>query len=148
MVDTGVNKKLPYFGEPVGLTCSESTLRYLIEQGTIDLPLDSVKLMTGLHGGMGRCAKCGAVNAGVVALGSKFGRVEPEEVDELYRCMSITEEFLKAFETKFGTLNCKELVGNRVTGDMAVMKECADYVLEAAKMVEELISKHDTKAGV
>lgn len=57
-----LNEKIPYFSDD-GLSCAESTLRYLIEHGYADLPLDTVRIMTGLHGNMGRCANCGAVTA-------------------------------------------------------------------------------------
>lgn len=50
-----LNEKIPYFSDD-GLSCAESTLRYLIEHGYADLPLDTVRIMTGLHGNMGRCA--------------------------------------------------------------------------------------------
>ena len=49
-----LNEKIPYFSDD-GLSCAESTLRYLIEHGYADLPLDTVRIMTGLHGNMGRC---------------------------------------------------------------------------------------------
>ena len=64
-----LNEKIPYFSDD-GLSCAESTLRYLIEHGYADLPLDTVRIMTGLHGNMGRCANCGAVNGSVAATGS------------------------------------------------------------------------------
>ena len=64
-----LNEKIPYFSDD-GLSCAESSLRYLIEHGYADLPLDTVRIMTGLHGNMGRCANCGAVNGCVAAIGA------------------------------------------------------------------------------
>ncbi len=38
-----LNEKIPYFSDD-GLSCAESTLRYLIEHGYADLPLDTVRI--------------------------------------------------------------------------------------------------------
>ena len=40
-----LNEKIPYFSDD-GLSCAESSLRYLIEHGYADLPLDTVRIMT------------------------------------------------------------------------------------------------------
>ena len=85
-----LNEKIPYFSDD-GLSCAESTLRYLIEHGYADLPLDTVRIMTGLHGNMGRCANCGAVNGSVAAIGANFGRREVgEDMTLLYE---LTDRF-------------------------------------------------------
>ena len=102
-----LNEKIPYFSDD-GLSCAESTLRYLIEHGYADLPLDTVRIMTGLHGNMGRCANCGAVNGSVAAIGANFGRREVgEDMTLLYE---LTERFMQEFEQTFGSVKCAELM--------------------------------------
>ena len=102
-----LNEKIPYFSDD-GLSCAESTLRYLIEHGYSDLPLDTVRIMTGLHGNMGRCANCGAVNGSVAAIGANFGRREVgEDMTLLYE---LTERFMQEFEQTFGSVKCAELM--------------------------------------
>ena len=54
-----INEQVPYFDFD-GLSCAESTLRCLIERGVIDAPMDTVRMLTGLHGGaLGPGGYCG-----------------------------------------------------------------------------------------
>ncbi|MBQ7903643.1 MAG: C-GCAxxG-C-C family protein [Oscillospiraceae bacterium] len=139
MADYLINKEVPYFGEE-GLSCSQSTLRLLIERGVLDLPMDTVKLMTYLHGNKKRDAHCGAVNAAAVALGAEFGFSEVGgHLDR--RGYVLMEEFLVAFEEKFGNVRCQELVGKTVRERVDGQWTCAEYVVWAAGKVEELIKK-------
>ena len=90
-----------------GLNCAETTLRCLIEEGVIDAPPETVRMMTGFGGGMQRGTTCGAVVGAVAALGWVTGRTEPEQARE--PSAKAVREFLREFENSFGTLNCKEL---------------------------------------
>ncbi len=139
MSDYLINKEIPYFGEE-GLTCSQSTLRLLIERGVVKLPLETVKLMSYLHGNMKREAKCGAVNAAAVAFGWAFGFYEVGGHKDR-RGYLLTEEFMQAFEEKFGSVKCQELVGTTVQERVDGQWTCAEYVVWAADKIEELINK-------
>ncbi len=139
MSDYLINKEIPYFGEE-GLSCSQSTLRLLIERGVVDLPIETVKLMTYLHGNKKRDAHCGAVNGAMTALGAVFGFYEVGgHLDG--RGYALAEEFLQAFEEKFGNVRCQELVGKTVQERVDGQWTCAEYVVWAADKVEELIRK-------
>ena len=139
MIDYLINKEIPYFGEE-GLTCSQSTLRLLIERGVVKMPLESVKLMSFLHGNMKRDAKCGAVNAAAVAFGWAFGFYEVGgHTDRLG--YTLLELFMREFEQKFGSVKCQELVGTTVKERVDGQWTCAEYVVWAAGKIEELIKK-------
>ena len=139
MADYLINKEIPYFGEE-GLSCSQSTLRLLFERGVVNLPMETVKLMTYLHGNKRRDAHCGAVNAAAVALGAEFGFSEVGgHLDR--RGYALMEEFLVAFEEKFGNVRCQELVGKTIRERVDGQWTCAEYVVWAAGKVEELIKK-------
>lgn len=132
-----LNEKIPYFSDD-GLSCAESTLRYLIEHGYADLPLDTVRIMTGLHGNMGRCANCGAVNGSVAAIGANFGRREVgEDMALLYE---LTERFMQEFEQTFGSVKCAELMEGK---DPALMEQhkCADIVAGAVDIAARIIEE-------
>ena len=102
--------------------------------------MDTVKLMTYLHGNKKRDAHCGAVNAAAVALGAEFGFSEVGgHLDR--RGYVLMEEFLVAFEEKFGNVRCQELVGKTVRERVDGQWTCAEYVVWAAGKVEELIKK-------
>jgi len=146
MSDYLINKEIPYFGEE-GLSCSQSTLRLLIERGVVNLPIETVKLMTYLHGNKKRDAHCGAVNGACVALGAEFGFYEVGGHHD-GRGYALTEEFLQAFEEKFGNVRCQELVGKTIKERVDGQWTCAEYVVWAADKVEELIKKGREMAAV
>ena len=133
-----LNEKIPYFSDD-GLSCAESSLRWLIENGYADLPLNTVRIMTGLHGNMGHCANCGAVNGCVVALGANFGRTEVgQEMGLLYR---LVDEFMDEFEREFGSVKCAELCAGRDPASMEQQRCCADIVAGAVDIAARLIEK-------
>ena len=137
-----LNEKIPYFGDDA-MACSESSLRYLIEKGVVDLPMSAVKMMTGLHGNINgsgdRYANCGAVNGAIAAIGSVFGRTEPEgDSKTVYR---LVEQFLKEFEEKFGSIKCLSLADGRPLESLQQQYNCVEYVLFAAETAERLIKE-------
>ena len=135
-----INPKIPYFNDD-GMACSESTLRYLIENKVVDLPITAVKMMTGMHGNMGRCANCGAVNGAAAAIGAKYGRTEPwEDSKRVYR---LVEAFMQEFEGRFGSVKCEELLGGNDQADMNQQRRCSDYVVAATEIVERLLAQEE-----
>ena len=142
MADYLVNEIIPYFGED-GLACSESRLRLLIERGVVNLPLEAVKLMSGLHGYMNgagdRGAFCGAINGGIAALGAAFGRYEAGVSNrDLY---GLVEEFITRFEKEFGSTKCIGLVGATQQEREDGQADCARYVIWAADKAARLIQE-------
>ena len=135
-----LNPKIPYFNDD-GMACSESTLRYLIENQVVDLPITAVKMMTGMHGNMGRCANCGAVNGAAAAIGAKYGRTEPwEDSKRVYR---LVEAFMQEFEGRFGSVKCKDLLLGNDPADMTQQRRCSDYVVAATEIVERLFAEEE-----
>ncbi|MEG1801355.1 MAG: C-GCAxxG-C-C family (seleno)protein [Oscillospiraceae bacterium] len=137
-----ITEEMPYFGEE-GLSCSESTLRLLIERGVVNLPLSTVRLMTGLHGNMKRDANCGAINGGVAAIGAELGRLEPGEDMSLF--YETVEKFISEFEARFGSVKCEGLLAGRPQETVEEQNRCAVYVLAAADIVERLLKEAKAK---
>lgn len=131
-----INERIPYFGDDA-MACSESTLRYLIEQGVVDLPIEAVKMMTGMHGNMGRCANCGAINAGAAALGAAFGRTTPEQSGRLV--YEKVEAFQQEFERRFGSTKCEQLLAGNDMADLDQQRRCSEFVLAAIEIVTPLL---------
>ncbi|MBR0293195.1 MAG: C_GCAxxG_C_C family protein [Acidaminococcaceae bacterium] len=75
-----------------GLNCGECVLQGFLDLGISEYPPEIIALVSGMGGGMGFTKHtCGAVNAGMVVIGSKQGRKNPyaketfeERVDELH----------------------------------------------------------------
>ena len=95
---------------------------------------------------MARTSKqCGAVSGGMLAINLLTGRSSPDEsVDRNY---TLIQEFLRAFEEKFGSTNCKELIecdlgteeGQINFVDKDKIYQCYEYVEEATRMVLGLL---------
>jgi C_GCAxxG_C_C family probable redox protein len=104
------------------------------------------RLATGFCSGVARSGgMCGAVSGGILAIGLALGRSSPEQpVDP---CYAAVREFMQQFSTRFGSLSCLELTGVHLgtpEGQAAFLeqgkiKDCIDYVSEAARMVSTII---------
>jgi C_GCAxxG_C_C family probable redox protein len=93
-----------------GYNCAQCIL-YAFGQ---DLGLDgetALKMATGLGGGMGgRGEVCGAVTAGILALGLKYGRGEKDEKSVAQQAYEKTNELMDAFERVHGSCMCRTLL--------------------------------------
>ena len=142
-----INEQVPYFNYD-GLSCSESTLRCLIERGVVDLPLDAVKMMTGLHGGAfghGRGAMCGALTGGAAALGWVLGRTDPSVSSK--RLIEAEARFVNAFEEKFGAASCDDLLVYEEASKEQLTR-CADQVVFAVETVTRILEEERAKDGL
>jgi C_GCAxxG_C_C family probable redox protein len=66
-------------------------------------------MVTGFAGGMG-CAHrdaCGALSAGIMIIGARYGRTQPGVDDS--RCQSLAARYQDRFAQTFGTTCCQEL---------------------------------------
>ena len=126
-----------------GLNCAESTLRCLIENGSIDAPADAVRMMTGFGGGMQRGTTCGAVIGAVAAIGWVTGRTEPD--GSRAESAAAVREFLQRFEAEFGTLSCKELqatyVRDHALKSDGMYRKCTVFVEKAIEIADDILSK-------
>ena len=126
-----------------GLNCAETTLRCLIENGVIDAPLDTVRMMTGFGGGMQRGSTCGAVIGAVAALGWVTGRTEPNQ--SRTESATAVREFLKRFEAEFGVLSCRELqatyVREHALKSDGMYRRCTVFVEKAVELVQEILTE-------
>ena len=124
-----------------GLNCAESTLKCLIDDGVIDIPEESIKLMSGFGGGMQRGTVCGAVIASVAALGSVYGRLSAEE--DRKPSADAVRLFLRRFEEEFGTIYCKELqqtyVREHALKSDGMYRACTVFVEKAIELTTAII---------
>lgn len=133
-----INEKIPYFGEGK-LCCSESSLRLLIERGAVDIPLESVKLMSTLGGGMRCGAPCGAVIGCLAGIGSVVGRYDTDISDEYI--LETRNRFINRFRERFGHVTCDGLMFGEDKTTVQMQKVCSEIVLEAVDMAAEMIEE-------
>ena len=126
-----------------GLNCAETTLRCLIEEGVINAPPETVRMMTGFGGGMQRGTTCGAVVGAVAALSWATGRTEPEQARE--PSAKTVRAFLREFENSFGTLNCRELqaayVKEHALKSEGMYRSCTVFVERAIELVRDILTQ-------
>ena len=110
-------------------------------------------------GGMGRLREtCGAVSAMFMVTGLLYGYSTPETGEikaELYRRV---QELGLAFEARFGSLVCRELLGLQVkhevpipaprTGAFYHNRRCGEFVAAAAGILEETLQKWEAEGHV
>lgn len=130
-----------------GLNCAEATLRCLIENGVIDAPLETVRMMTGFGGGMQRGTTCGAVISAVAALGWGTGRTEPGA--DRTASAAVVREFLKRFEETFGTLNCAQLrtvyAKEHALKSEGMYRSCTVFVEKSVELVRDILKEWNTR---
>lgn len=131
-----------------GFYCAESVLKSIAESKGIDSELIP-KIATGLCSGVARtCRTCGAVNGGIMAIGLFFGRSSPK--DSIEKIYYIVQDFLEAFEKRFGTTNCKKLVGcdlgteegQKFFEENNLVINCHEYTEEATRLALSLIEEY------
>lgn len=92
-----------------GFICAESVLLALAESQGIQSPL-LPRIATGFGSGISRTGgQCGAVSGAILGIGLATGRDRPtENKDPMY---DLVRQFLTQFQERFGSTNCRVLVG-------------------------------------
>ena len=110
---------MAYFKQ--GLNCGERVFQGYLDQGLTDFPPGVVALSSGMGGGMGFTKHtCGAVNAGLLVIGSRHGRRNPlakatfeERVDELHHAETGVYPrhgaYIRRCIAEWGTVECRDL---------------------------------------
>ncbi len=94
-----------------GYNCAQSVLMCCGE----DLPFDrdvALALTSAFGGGLGSSGNlCGAVAGGVMAIGLKNPRTDPQDQEAKNANIRLTREFLQKFRERNGSLECRNLLG-------------------------------------
>ena len=108
-----------------------------------------IKAASSLTGGLGRLGKtCGTLIGGAMALGLKYGRVDPTTgMDGLLECQKAVYDLVNRFTAEFGTTSCRELTGRDFTDDTQVEEflasgefnaKCVQFAAKTAGWVAEI----------
>jgi C_GCAxxG_C_C family probable redox protein len=132
--------------------CSESVFKAIHEMVSSDLPVQVSALFTPLGGGVGiRGENCGAMLAGVMALGLVHGRFDPaqgsleEHRKHLWDTYSLYNQLPQRFVEKYGSLQCWDLTQPHVYGTKKCRDFCEELIAETAGMVMELLIEAEEK---
>jgi len=106
------------------------------------------KIATGFCSGVSRtCGTCGAVSGAIMAINLFYGRSLPNESVE--RSYTMVRELMNMFESKFGSTNCKQLIGCDLGTDEGrntfmknnLIEQCKNYAEEATRMAMTIIKE-------
>jgi len=123
-----------------GYYCAESVLLAIADEKGIQSKLIP-KIATGFCSGTSRmCGQCGAVNGAILSINLLTGRNDPNSsVEKNY---TLVRKFLTSFEKKFGSTNCRELIGCDLGTEEGqtyfkihdLKKDCFAYTKEATRV--------------
>lgn len=91
-------------------SCAQAVLIAFANEVGID-EQTAFKIGAGLGGGVGRTQNiCGAINAGAIILGLKFGNYAPEDVDSKNRLGELVGRYVADCKKELGYETCLELL--------------------------------------
>lgn len=134
------NKAGNYFKE--GYNCAEAVFLTFREYLAPEMPPETVKLVTGFGGGIGRAGcMCGALSGAIISLDMLKGRTSKEESrDEAYLC---TKEFHNRFKEQFGSTCCRVLNKGNTFDSREHMLGCLKITGNTAKLLMEYLLEKD-----
>ena len=103
-----------------GFDCSMAVFSRLAPE--IGMTEEEGKRLAACFGvGMMQGTICGAVSGAFMAIGAKYGNVEPGDMARKGLCLQKRQEFIDSFVKEFGSLTCPGLLGLdlRLEEDMA-----------------------------
>ncbi len=127
-----------------GYNCSQVVLCYFAEDFGLDEET-ALKISCPFEMGMYESGQCGAITAGYMVLGLKYGSTDFNERIELAKK---TLAFKNEFKEKMGSTNCNELLGMKVMEDNNIEKAeeegllesvCGKAILTAISTLENII---------
>jgi C_GCAxxG_C_C family probable redox protein len=111
----------------------------------------ALKLTTGFGGGIaGSGELCGAVSGAYMAIGLKYGRSEPEDLNAKLKTLNFIAEFNKLFTERNGSLRCKDLLKadmsksegrQKLVDNNAFEKVCPTFIKDATEIVEYIFNE-------
>lgn len=110
-----------------GYNCSQTILCYFSEELGLDEET-ALKISCPFEMGMYESGQCGALTAGYMVLGLKYGSTDFDKRIELAKK---TLSFKNEFKEKMGSTNCNELLGMKVMEDNNIEKAAEEGLLES-----------------
>ena len=125
------------------LMCSEAVLTVLNQglKGGL-APEIAVRITSGLPEGFGGSGcTCGALSAGIIALGLFLGRDGPGIMNNRM-VYTASRELHESFKTKFGSTCCRVLTKNIELGTKHHFEFCARHAGEVAEQTVRIVLSH------
>lgn len=128
-----------------GLNCTQSILWSYWECLGVDRD-SALKIGTAFGGGIAkRGGTCGAVSGALMVIGLRYGSTDAKDFKARNNVYAIAEKFMKEFEARNTTVNCRELIGFDISQPFTpertkiISETCPNFIRDAVDIVEELI---------
>jgi C_GCAxxG_C_C family probable redox protein len=127
-------------------SCAQAVFSAFAEPMGMDYKT-AVKLTAGFGGGMGMGSVCGAVTGAFMAIGLKFGGVDPKAKEQTSR---LIRELVRRIKAQHRSVNCRELLGcdpSSPEGRRMIQEKnlratvCVAIIRDAAKTVKEFLAQ-------
>lgn len=144
-MDDRVKYAVEMFNE--GHSCSQAIAAAYGDRFGLDKDT-ALRIASGLGGGIGRTGNiCGAVTGAVLILGLKFGTANPKDKNAKYATYKKVQDFCEEFQTRAGSLICRELLGFDLSGPEGALRaaqpgafeHCPEFVQIAAEILESML---------
>jgi C_GCAxxG_C_C family probable redox protein len=131
-----------------GFNCAQSVFTAL--SGDFGMSRETaLRVSAAFGGGVSRAGElCGAVSGGLMAIGMKYGQIDPSRPEDKANTYRIGKEFMERFRKENGSCICRELMACEVgtpEGQAKIRelglheKVCAKAVLSAVSIIENMI---------
>ena len=131
-----------------GFSCSQAVFSTYGPQLGLDRER-ALKIAGTFGGGMGRMGEtCGAVTGAFMVIGLKYGNSKVEDNPSKEKAYSLVREFVDRFQSRNGTIVCRELLGCELSTpearELAQEKNlfatiCPKLVQDAAEIIEKIL---------
>lgn len=139
---------ISYFKQ--GYNCTQAVV--LAFKDIVSNSDELLKIAAPFGGGMSRMREtCGAVSGMVLVIGSIYGYNTPETGDKKQELYKKTQELLRKFEEKFGSLTCRTLLNLTQKHDVPTPEKrdenfyktrpCAELIGGAAEILENYLKE-------
>ena len=138
-----------------GYNCAQSILVTFAEEAEISAEM-AFSIASGLGGGIGRTQNvCGAINAGAIVIGLKFGKHEPNDVNSKNWVVNHVGDFIKECRQELGESQCSDLLKFDINDPKQNMeaeesghtlKVCNNAIATTAKILEKYL-KNDPEGS-
>jgi C_GCAxxG_C_C family probable redox protein len=104
----------------------------------------TLKMTTGFSGGVGLTHRdlCGALSSGIMIIGARHGRTQPDQDDTL--CQELTTQYRDRFEQRFGSVYCYALRAEQYGSQGR--EPCAVLVERAAQILLDMLPEEDEQS--
>ena len=146
---TRKEQAINYFKE--GYNCTQAVVLSFKDILTIDAT-ELCKIASPFGGGLSRMREtCGAVSGMVLVLGNLIGYSTPELGEKKHELYKNTQEILKIFEEKYGSLTCRVLLNLNTKHDdpkpserdhnFFLKRPCPELIGGAAEILEDFLKR-------